>query len=163
MKNILLLVSVLLLASTGEFSQTTVQNKLQAVIFLSAKCPCVYSHQKAFGSLIARYKNKIDFTAVFVDKNDDRELITDMLKNLGWKINYVTDKNKVYVKKYHPKVYSDCVLVSASGEILYQGAVDDSPLHSGQVLNFYLKDAIDDYLIGKPVKIKEGKGFGCLI
>ncbi len=138
-------------------------SKPHVFIFAAAKCPCIYSHQETFGKLLNTYKDKIDFTIVFVDRNDDKEEITDMLENLGWKINYIIDKKGNYIKKYHPKVFSDCVFVSPPGVILYKGAVDDSPLNMGRVVNFYLKDAIEDYLSNKPVKIKEGKGLGCLI
>ena len=153
---------VLMVAGNSSFTASTF-TKPQVYIFLAAKCPCVYSHQETFNKCIRYYKDKVDFTVVFIDKNDDKEDIDDMLKNLEWEIKYVIDKDKSYQKKYQPKVTTDCVLVSVTGEILYRGAVDDSPLNLGQVKNFYLKNAIDDFLNGGTVKVKEGKGVGCLI
>ena len=161
-KTIKIFFVALIFAGNYSFTSSTFA-KPQVYIFLAAKCPCVYSHQETFNSCIKNYKDKIDFTIVFIDKNDDKEDIDEMLKNLGWKINYVIDKNKSIVKKYKPKVSTDCVFVSGNGEILYQGAVDDSPLNLGQVKNFYLKNAIKDFINGSAVKIKEGKGVGCLI
>ena len=151
-----------MVAGNSSFTASTF-TKPQVYIFLAAKCPCVYSHQETFNKCIRYYKDKVDFTVVFIDKNDDKEDIDDMLKNLEWEIKYVIDKDKSYQKKYQPKVTTDCVLVSVTGEILYRGAVDDSPLNLGQVKNFYLKNAIDDFLNGGIVKVKEGKGVGCLI
>ena len=163
MKKVFSILISLLLITVTEFAQTSANKKPQVLIFISAKCPCIYSHQETFKACINAYKDKIDFITIFIDKNDDTEEIQDMLKNLGWKVKYVVDKQKFYTKTYHPKATTDCVFVSASGEILYKGAVDDSPLNMGQVLNFYVKDAIEDFLNHKPVKVKEGKSFGCTI
>lgn len=132
-------------------------------IFLSAKCPCAYNHQELVKDLEKKYKLSVKFTAVFVDKSDDVEEINDMMKNLGWKMETIKDRNKVLFRLYHPKVYTDCVLVSAGGKILYHGAIDDSPANMGQVKNFYLQNAIDDLLNKRLVKVQESKGFGCLI
>ena len=85
------------------------------------------------------------------------------MKNIGWKMKYTKDQNMQLFKKYHPKVYTDCVLISAAGNILYHEAIDDSPLNMGQVNNFYLQNAIEDFLDNHPVKVPEGKGFECLI
>ncbi|MHB8260009.1 MAG: thioredoxin domain-containing protein [Bacteroidia bacterium] len=148
----------------GNYSFTApISTKPQVLIFLAAKCPCVYSHQETFNTCIKDYKDKIDFTIVFIDKRDDKEDIEDMLKNLGWKVKYIIDKDNYFQKKYQPKVTTDCVLISAKKEIIYHGSVDDSPLNFGQVKNFYLKDAIEDYLGNKLVKVKEGKSIGCLL
>jgi len=105
----------------------------------------------------------VDFSVVFIDKNDDMEEISDMLKNLGWDIKYIVDEDQILLNQYRPNVSTDCVLVTSEGKILYKGTVDDSPLNYGQVLNFYLKNALEDYFNNKPIRVKEGQGVGCII
>jgi len=158
-KNILLLISLVLVLSAFH----TESGRAKVYIFLSAKCPCAYSHQEFVSSLEKKYRTTIEFTAVFVDKSDDDEDIQLMMKNLGWKMKSIKDNNHQLLKKFHPKVYTDCILVSDKGKVLYHGAIDDSQSNMGQVKNFYLQNAIEDVLHSRPVKVAEGQGRGCLI
>lgn len=152
---------IVILAWASSLSQST--QKVRVFIFLAADCPCVYNHQETFNSLVREFGDRVTFKAVFTDPNDDKEEIEDMLKNLGWSISYRVDRNKTYRKKYHPKMTTECVLVSADGTIVYRGAVDDGPLNAGMVRQFFLKMALEDYFNKVPVRIKEGKTIGCLI
>lgn len=157
-----LAIAAMIIAGSSAMAQKP-NGKPQVLIFLASKCPCAYNHQETFKSLVDKYGKEIDFKAVFIDKNDDGEDIKDMLKNLGWSIQYTIDKTRTYIHKYNPEVTTECMLVSSGGEILYRGAVDDSPLNLGQVNNFYLKDAIENYMQHVPIKVKRGKAVGCLI
>ena len=139
------------------------ESKAKVYIFLAAGCPCAYSHQQTFGSMIKKFGDRVDFYAVFIDKNDDQEEIDDMMKNLGWKLKTILDKKKVLAKLYRPEVTTNCVLVAPDGKPLYKGAVDDSVQNYGQVINFYLKNALEDYVAGRPVRVKEGEGVGCYL
>lgn len=156
-------ICLLLLLSGSRVISQTVNKKPQVLIFLSAKCPCVYSHKDSFKSLIKKYGNQIDFLAVFIGKYGDSEDIHDMLKNLNWGVKYVIDTKNKYIKEYTPKVFTDVVLIDSLSHVIYKGSIDDGVLNSGQIVSFYLKDAIQEYLRKEPIKIKEGKGVGCLI
>jgi hypothetical protein len=163
MKIIFFMLLILLLTGNEVISQTTINKKPQVIIFLSAKCPCVYSHKDSFKSLIKNYENQVDFLAVFIGKYGDSEDIHDMLKNLNWGIKYVVDTKNKYIKEYTPKVFTDVVLIDSLNHVIYRGSIDDGVLNSGQIIKFYLKDAIEEYLSKQPIKVKEGKGVGCLI
>jgi len=158
---IIILLSILSLGATAPNKVS--QNKAKVYIFLAAGCPCAYSHQATFGSMIRKYGDKVDFYAVFIDKNDDQEEIDDMMKNLDWKLETILDKDKVLAKQYRPRVTTNCVLVSPSGLLLYKGAVDDSVQNFGQVVNFYLRSALEDYFAGRPVRVETGQGVGCYL
>lgn len=139
------------------------REKATVYIFLSAKCPCIYSHQETVSWLEKKYGPRVKFNAVFIDQTDDRQDMEMTMKNLSWKMKYFKDGGKKFVRRFHPKMYTDCFLVSPLGVVLYQGAIDDSPLHMGQVQNPYLEEAIDGYLKNGIVKVRQVKGVGCLI
>lgn len=142
----------------------TVQGqKAKVLIFLAAQCPCAYNHEETFASMANKYGKTVDFVAVFVDRNDQPKEIREMLKSLHWDIPFVIDRNKAYQNKFKPTVTTECMLISPAGEVLYRGAVDDSPLNLGQVKNFFLRDALEDYTNNKPIRIKQGQPVGCLI
>ncbi len=161
--NIKYFIFYILLLLGGKVISQTANKHPQVLIFLSAKCPCVYSHKDSFMSLIKNYGNQVDFLVVFIGKYGDSEDIHDMLKNLNWGIKYVIDTKNKYTKEYTPKVFTDVVLIDSLSRLIYKGSIDDGVLNSGQIIKFYLKDAIEEYLSKKPIKVKEGKGVGCLI
>lgn len=137
--------------------------KVKVYLFLQSQCPCIYNHKETFGSLLKNYGDRVSFTAVFVDNKDNDNNIKDLMRNLGWKLPYIKDKQHQLVQQLRPKVSTDCVLVDASGKVLYKGAIDDGPLNMGTVKNFYLKDALDAYFHHIPIKVSNGKGIGCFL
>jgi hypothetical protein len=137
--------------------------KINVYIFLSAKCPCVYSHQETVSWLEKKYSENVKFTAIFVDQSNDKEDIEMTMRNLAWKMSYLKDTGGKFMKRFKPKLYTDCVLVSHEGKVLYHGAIDDSPLHMGQVRHSYLEEAIEGYLKNGIVSISHANGVGCMI
>lgn len=160
MKNLLLVFAGLFLVVPVIQAQ---QAKAEVILFLSAKCPCVYNHKQPVHDLINQYGDEINFKAVFIRKQDDKEAQDQMAKSLGWDMEFIQDADGHYLETYQPSVYSDAVLLNDKGEVIYRGGIDDGPLNSGWIKNFYLKNAIDDYRKGEPVRVKEAKGIGCLI
>ena len=144
-------------------SLPTPQGKPKVLIFLATGCPCVFSHRETFGSMLKKYGSKVDFSIVFIDKNDDKEEMVGMIESLGWDIKYIIDEDQKLLNQYHPKVSTDCVLLTPAGKVVYKGAVDDSPLNYGQIKEFYLKNAIEDFFEGRPIRVRLGEGIGCII
>ncbi|HEX5151554.1 MAG TPA: hypothetical protein VFW07_08890 [Parafilimonas sp.] len=161
MKKVLIIMFALI--SSTLLVQAAPTGKVKVYLFLQSQCPCIYNHKETFGSLLKNYSDKVSFTAVFVDSKDNDNGIKDLMQNLGWKLPYLKDKKHQLVQKLQPKVSTDCVLVDASGKVLYKGAIDDGPLNMGTVRHFYLKDALDEYFNHKPIKVPSGKGIGCFL
>jgi hypothetical protein len=157
------LIMVLVLFCSAHLVQSSPKAKVKVYLFLQSQCPCIYNHKETFGALLKAYSDRVSFIAVFVDKKDNDNRIKDLLKNLGWKLPYIKDKERQLVQELQPKVSTDCVLVDASGKVLYKGAIDDGPLNMGTVRSFYLKNALDQYFNHMPVKVPSGKGVGCFL
>ena len=137
--------------------------KARVYLFLQSQCPCVYNHKETFGSLLRNYGDKVNFTAVFTDTKDNDKEIQDLIHDLGWKLPYVRDNHHVLIQQLKPNVSTDCVVVDASGKVLYKGAIDDGPMNMGTVKHFYLKDALEAYLNHLPIKVSSAKGLGCFL
>lgn len=154
---------MLALLCSANLMQAYPTGKVKVYLFLQSQCPCIYNHKETFGALLKSYSGKVSFVAVFVDSKDNDNGIKDLLKNLGWKLPYIKDKKHQYVQALQPKVSTDCVVVDASGKVLYRGAIDDGPLNMGTVRNFYLKNALDQYFHHMPIKVSNGRGLGCFL
>jgi peroxiredoxin len=59
----------------------------------------------------------------------------------------------------------EMVVISAEGQIVYRGAVDSSggSKYSNKTITYWLKDAINAHLAGKPVMTAETKPWGCSV
>lgn len=132
-------------------------------LFLQADCPCVYSHKDSFGQLLRKYSNKVDFVVVFEGKNDSRQQIEKLLKNLDWKISYKKDNNQKLVKQLKPKVSTDCVVTDQAGKVIYKGAIDDGVKNMGMIKAFYLKEVIEALLQHKSAPYSNMPGIGCTL
>lgn len=157
------LIMMLALFCSAHLVQAFPKAKVKVYLFLQSQCPCIYNHKETFGALLKAYSDRVSFIAVFVDNKDNDNGIKDLLKNLGWKLPYIKDKKRQLVQQLQPKVSTDCVVVDASGKVLYKGAIDDGPLNMGTVRSFYLKNALDQYFNHMPIKVPSGKGVGCFL
>lgn len=137
--------------------------KAKVVVFMDAQCPCIFSHRETMSEIIDKYGKKVDIEAIFISKKDNKIDAEYTLNALGWNIPYIVDTARKYVKLYRPKILTECMLISPSGEILYHGAIDDSPQNMGQVKHRYLQNAIGEYLNHNPIPVKFAQGVGCLI
>lgn len=163
MKKLIYSFIAVLMATAVVAQPQTEAPKAEVIVFLSAKCPCAYNHKQPIRDLIVEYGDEVDFTAVFIRPNEDQEIRDQMARSLGWNMEFKYEPSGEYLNKYQPTVYSDVVLLNNKKEVIYRGGIDDGPLNSGWIRNFYLKDALEDYYNGVPVRVKEGKGIGCLI
>lgn len=159
MKKALFVIAALAVACMA--IQAVPLKKAKVYLFLQSQCPCIYNHKETFGSLIKAYQSKVSFTAVFTDRKEHDKDIRQLISDLGWNLPYIKDSNHKLLQQLKPKVSTDCVLVDANGKVLYQGAIDDSPLNMGTVKSFYLKDALEAYLNDLPIKVSSAKGIGC--
>ncbi|MGZ3864265.1 MAG: hypothetical protein ACXVPN_04325 [Bacteroidia bacterium] len=136
---------------------------LTIYVFLQADCPCVYSHKDSFGSLLKKYSDKVNFQMVFVGKNDTKTKMTELLKQLDWKVSFARDEHLKLTNLYRPKVSTDCIVLDKNHFVIYRGAIDDAVKNMGMVKNFYLKEVIDAALLHKPVPYTNVAGTGCTL
>ena len=56
-------------------------------------------------------------------------------------------------------------VVDASGTLVYQGAMDNhpDPVHDPRTARNYVKEAVEDLLAGKPIKVSQTKPYGCAV
>lgn len=140
----------------------TVQNKKAAVVaFLSAKCPCSNSHMQELSSLAKEYT---DFEFLAVHSNADEDEVTTKTYFTENKLPFpvAQDQGAKLANQFKALKTPHVFVVSAGGEILYQGGVSSSK-DFDRADRKYLREALSDLHAGKPVKTPEGRTLGCVI
>lgn len=75
------------------------------------------------------------------------------------------DKGEVG-KLYSAQTTPHMFVISAKGELVYQGAIDDKPSTDEEdvkTAKSYIREALDATLAGKPVKVAQTKAYGCSV
>lgn len=134
------------------------------LLFVASLCPCTDAHRVMVENLLEQNRSKgINFYGVFSNIGESQELVEYFFRSIGWQMPYLLDSSGVIAKKYKATHTPQAVVLSQSKKVLYRGPIDDSNLNQGRVTKAYLKNALDDILVGRTIKTPEVTATGCWI
>lgn len=97
-------------------------------------------------------------------KDDDSyEAMKTYADEKGYKFSYVVDENSTFANACGATKTPDVFLFNKNMELVYKGAIDDSPKDASTVEVPYLKNAVDNMIDGKPIDPGTTKSIGCSI
>ncbi len=66
---------------------------------------------------------------------------------------------------YGMKTTPDMFVIDKSGNLVYEGAIDDQPTpdHDPRKAHNYVRDAVDKVMAGQPVTVSQTKPYGCAV
>lgn len=140
---------------------------LRVLIFLETECPICQKTTGRTQQLADAYAGQVHFEAVFPAETITRPEAQAFVEAYSLHLPYQLDPRHKLVKRYRVTTTPEVVLLSAGGEVLYQGSVDDQFYRLGRArpapTTFYLRDAIEAALTNQPVAIPRTTPVGCLI
>lgn len=142
----------------------------QAVVlaFWCNHCPYVKAYESRAVGIQKDYAQKgVQFVAI--NSNDEKSYPEDNFpemvkraKDKGFNFPYLRDESQKVVEAYGA-VCTPHVFAFDKGRVLrYRGRIDDSK-EEGKVTTHDLRDALDDMLAGRTVRVPDTKPFGCSI
>jgi len=138
------------------------------VIFSCDHCPYVKDYETRMVAIQKEYAAK-GVQLVAINSNDDKAYPEDSFpemvkraKEKGFNFPYLRDESQSVVEAYGG-ICTPHVFAFDSKRILrYRGRIDDSRDPS-KVTSHDLRNALDDLLAGRPVRVADTKPFGCSI
>lgn len=132
------------------------------VEFFSAHCPCQARHDERLRALAAQYRDQgVAFLAV--DSEADATLSRDALEAARRRYPYVIlvdpEGRAARVMEANYATYS--LLLGRDGRMLYRGGVDSDRSHLREDATPYLRNAIDDAIAERPIRLPEARTLGC--
>jgi hypothetical protein len=103
------------------------------------------------------------------ESDNEEESIAEMKKKAmdhGFTFPYLADKEQVALALLEATRTPEAFLLIPAGgkfELVYQGAIDDSPQLAEQVRNPFLMNAIEDVLAGRKIERNYVRPTGCII
>lgn len=169
---LLLLMLVLLSACTSEtrppkpdtrYLKPETRYPYTIYITYSTDCPLCNRYTASIRELVKQLPDSIDFK--FLKVNQDEVWDFDWDGNLAEQT--INDSNGTWCKKLELKVYPEVVVLSQSGQKIYQGKIDDRAVETGvsraRAKAEYLKDAINAIKKGVKPSINQTQAVGCYI
>lgn len=141
--------------------------KSTVVMFICNHCPYVVAYQDRLVALALEYQHKgVVFAAI--NSNDEKNYPDDSFENMvevakrkEYPFPYLRDKDQMVARAYDVVCTPEMYVADAAGVIRYHGGIDDNWKEPAKVTKRYLKNAIEDLLMGRPVKEATPHAFGC--
>jgi thiol-disulfide isomerase/thioredoxin len=137
------------------------KQKALVIVFMSVHCPVSKSHLSEIKKLATEFK---DFSFVGLHANQDETAAQAKVyfSEAQFSFPVLQDVKAKYANELKAAKTPHVFVISAKGDILYQGGITDShdPLEAKE---FFLRNALIDIQENHPVRIKEGRTLGCII
>ncbi|NUL83264.1 MAG: redoxin family protein [Armatimonadetes bacterium] len=134
-----------------------------AVVFMGTACPVAQRYTVRLNQISAEYGKKgVSVVALFSNSEDTAQAVAKHSKEMGYKFIAAKDERSSLAKQMGATMTPQAYLIGKNGVLLYRGAIDDNRYET-RVAKRYLKDALDQALAGKSVKVAEAAAFGCTI
>lgn len=162
-------------AAGKDVSLSALKGKVVVLEWLNHGCPFVRKHYDSGNmqklqelytqkgvvwiSIISSAKGKQGFST------PDKAL-QDKAKYRSKATHILLDKDGKVGKAYAAKVTPHMFVLNKKGEAIYVGGIDSiASTSKGDIANArpYVKDALDSFLSGKEVKVKESRPYGCSV
>ena len=138
------------------------------LFFITNDCPITNSYIPEINRIVAEYEaRKTAFYAVYTDPTVSIPAIRSHAHEFGLHIPLIPDTAHVLVHRVGATVTPEVAVIERGGKLVYLGPVDDLYVDFGKrraaPTQWYLRQALDAVLSGKPVAITEVKPIGCFI
>jgi len=142
--------------------------KATVMFFVATDCPIANRYAPEMSRIVRSYQSKgLAFLFVYVDPSQTPAQVRNHLKEYKLGAPGVLDLKHQIVKSVGAKVTPEAVMVAKDGRMLYRGRIDDLFLEHGRAKavakNQDLRNAIEQFLAGKPIRIAQTPALGCSI
>jgi len=141
-----------------EYTLSQFKGKILMIEFYATQCPYSLAQDKVIHKIHADYSKKgVAFLGIDSNKQETVEEMTRHQKKLGFPV--VKDWNNVVADLFKATNTPHVFVIDAKGVLRYEGAIEPQ---RGEKTP-YLRNALDDLLAGKDVRLKETRQWGCTI
>lgn len=141
--------------------------EVTVLVFVRTDCPISNRYAPTIQRISANYANKAAFWLVYPDKSESSVAIEKHLHDYGYKLPALHDPQHALVKLGQAQVTPNVAVVTASGELVYHGRIDNWYVSFGHArpapTTHELDDAIQAALKGSKPAVGAADGIGCYI
>jgi hypothetical protein len=129
--------------------------RFTVLVFLAKGCHCLVAHSVRLASLAGEFEARgVRFVGVDTDGDG------------GWALSpfaVVPDPRGRLAREARAEYAGHAVVVGPEGTILYCGGIDSDRVHLTEDATPYLRNALEDLLLGRAPRVAETKALGCAL
>ena len=160
-----------LIATDGKkYSLSSFDDKQALIVIFSCNhCPYVQAYEGRIKEIQEKYKGK-GVTIVAINSNEDVNYPDDSFENMrrraeeqNFNFPYLRDEDQSIARAYDASHTPEIFLFDKERKLAFHGKIDDNWQEPEKVQNHYLKNALDELLVGKEISVPETFTIGCTI
>jgi peroxiredoxin len=157
------------------YSMSEFKEDVVVLVFLANHCPWVRGGERDLIQLVNDFKGRsVRFIGIGVNLRPEDTLpaMKDRASKAGYNFLYLHDPSQEIGRKLGATHTPEYFVLNKERQIVYTGLLTNSPAVmegstpryvSGQPKDFYVRDAIDAALAGRPVTVTETRAQGCTV
>ncbi|MBN8554250.1 MAG: thioredoxin family protein [Deltaproteobacteria bacterium] len=144
-------------------------SKVLVIAFTCNHCPYVQAYESRLNDLAQNYKSKgVSFVAINANDSqshpdDSFPKMKERAKTLNFHFDYLHDESQAVAKSFNAACTPEFYVYDQQRKLRYHGRLDDNQKDIASVKKTYLKDAIEDLLVGKDPRETQTSAIGCSI
>jgi len=175
LKLTLLIVGVLLSLGSAcqrtppvQITQQAKTHKASVLVFLAPDCPLSQSYSATLNNLHSQFEGaSFGFYGIVAGNDSSGNELQEFVSRYKLNFPVLLDRDFALANFFDATKTPEAFALNSSGRIFYKGAIDNwaSSLgdHRQVITDYYLRDALNSFLEGKDVKIKQTQAVGCFI
>lgn len=142
--------------------------KVLVIIFMANRCTTNLAYTERIEAIQSDYRDQgVQIVAINSDNADllPTESYQEMIRvahERGYPFPYLKDEDQTVAKDYGAILTLHAFLLDQDRKLRYRGRIDDSP-RLAFITTSDLRNALDDVLDGRTVRVAETSPFGCAI
>lgn len=144
-------------------------SKVLVINFTCNHCPYAQAFEDRFIDLARRYKTRsVAFLAI--NPNDEVTYPADSFANMkiraeqkGYPFPYCRDESQAVARAYGAVCTPHLFVLDRSRRLVYEGRIDDNWKNAAGAKSHDLRNALEDLLAGKPIRVPTTNPMGCSI
>ena len=138
------------------------------VIFSSNRCPTAKAYAARLRALQAEYGPRgvqvilLNSNAPHLYPDESLEKMVERATEDGYTFPYLVDEGQRVARAWGPTCTFHAFLLDRSRTLRYEGRVDNARL-ADRVTSHDLRNALDDVLAGREVRLPQTRAFGCAL
>jgi len=151
-----------------EVSLSDYTGKIVVLEWFNYECPFVIYHYEKVTTMVELANKYKDKDVVWLAVNSTKHLTTEKNKNFAenYKLSYpiLDDRSGKVGRAYSAKTTPHMFIINTKGNIVYDGAIDNSPMGRKKegVIN-YVDKALAELTGGKAISTPKTKPYGCSV
>jgi peroxiredoxin len=137
------------------------------LFFTCNHCPYVVGSEARMKELFDEVSAKgISMVAIHSNETKDHPtdafpFVLERMKEMGFRWLSLDDSEQFTARAYGAQRTPHYFLFDKDGRLAYSGRMDNSPRDASKAETHELRDAIDDLVAGRPVRLPETEAIGC--